>query len=121
VQGKDIFEAFYKKSFAKRLLMARSASVDIERSMISKLTAECGSQYTSKLRGMLKDEQISRDSAVDFKKSKQAQQGMPPGLEANVRVLTSNFWPTYTVVNGNLPPEIHQCVPVAAPFSTTCT
>lgn len=35
--GKDVFEAFYKKDLAKRLLLGRSASVDAEKSMLSKL------------------------------------------------------------------------------------
>lgn len=35
--GKDVFEAFYKKDLAKRLLLGKSASVDAERSMLSKL------------------------------------------------------------------------------------
>lgn len=37
VLGKDVFEAFYKKDLAKRLLHGRSASVDAEKSMLSKL------------------------------------------------------------------------------------
>jgi len=37
VHGKDVFEAFYKKDLAKRLLLAKSASTDAERSMLSKL------------------------------------------------------------------------------------
>ena len=37
VHGKDIFEAFYKKDLAKRLLLHRSASVDAEKAMLSKL------------------------------------------------------------------------------------
>jgi cullin-4 len=48
-QGKDVFEAFYKKDLAKRLLLGKSASIDAEKSMISKLKAECGSQFTNKL------------------------------------------------------------------------
>lgn len=41
-QGKDIFEAFYKKDFAKRLLLNRSASSDAEKSMLLKLKeGEC--------------------------------------------------------------------------------
>jgi len=35
--GKDVFEAFYKKDLAKRLLLNKSASADAERSMLSKL------------------------------------------------------------------------------------
>jgi cullin 4 len=37
VQGKDVFEAFYGKDLAKRLLLSKSASVDAEKSMLSKL------------------------------------------------------------------------------------
>ncbi len=37
VDGKDVFEAFYGRDLAKRLLLARSASVDAEKSMLSKL------------------------------------------------------------------------------------
>jgi len=37
IQGKDVFEAFYKKDLAKRLLLARSASVDAEGLMLTKL------------------------------------------------------------------------------------
>jgi cullin-4 len=37
VQGKAVFEAFYKKDLARRLLMGRSASADAERSMLSRL------------------------------------------------------------------------------------
>ena len=37
VIGKDVFEAFYKKDLAKRLLVGKSASVDAEKSMLSKL------------------------------------------------------------------------------------
>jgi cullin-4 len=32
-----VFEAFYKKDLARRLLMGRSASADAERSMLSRL------------------------------------------------------------------------------------
>lgn len=37
INGKDIFEAFYTKELAKRLLLNKSASVDAEKSMLSKL------------------------------------------------------------------------------------
>jgi len=37
IQGKDVFEAFYKKDLAKRLLLNKSASVDTEKLMIQKI------------------------------------------------------------------------------------
>jgi hypothetical protein len=45
IHGKDVFEAFYKKDLAKRLLVGKSASVDSEKSMLSKLKAECGAGW----------------------------------------------------------------------------
>lgn len=33
-----MFEAFYKKDLAKRLLLGKSASIDAEKSMISKVS-----------------------------------------------------------------------------------
>lgn len=37
IHGKDVFEAFYKKDLAKRLLLGKSASFDAEKSMLLKL------------------------------------------------------------------------------------
>jgi hypothetical protein len=37
IHGKDVFEAFYKKDLARRLLMGRSASADAERTMLTRL------------------------------------------------------------------------------------
>lgn len=37
VHGKAVFEAFYKKDLARRLLLGRSASADAERSMLARL------------------------------------------------------------------------------------
>uniref|UniRef100_A0A6A7GFC4 Cullin-4 n=2 Tax=Hirondellea gigas TaxID=1518452 RepID=A0A6A7GFC4_9CRUS len=61
IHGKDVFEAFYKKDLAKRLLLSKSASEDAEKSMIAKLKAECGTVFTNKLEGMFKDIELSRD------------------------------------------------------------
>lgn len=37
IASKDVFEAFYKKYLAKRLLLSKTASMDAERTMMSKL------------------------------------------------------------------------------------
>lgn len=64
-----MFEAFYKKDLAKRLLLGKSASTDAEKGMITKLKAECGSQFTNKLEGMFKDVDLSRDIMTSFRLS----------------------------------------------------
>lgn len=69
MQGKDVFEAFYKKDLAKRLLLGKSASADAEKTMIGKLKAECGAQFTNKLEGMFKDVDLSRDVLASFRQS----------------------------------------------------
>ena len=43
VDLQDMFEAFYKKDLSKRLLLGKSASIDAEKSMISKLKVRFGS------------------------------------------------------------------------------
>lgn len=67
IHGKDVFEAFYKKDLAKRLLVGKSASFDAEKSMLSKLKQECGGAFTMKLEGMFKDMDISHDFMLSFK------------------------------------------------------
>jgi cullin-4 len=54
LQGKDVFEAFYKRDLAKRLLLGRSASMDAEKLMISKLKAGCGGNFTANIEGMFR-------------------------------------------------------------------
>lgn len=68
-QGKDVFEAFYKKDLAKRLLLGKSASTDAEKNMVQKLKTECGSQFTNKLEGMFKDVDTSVDIMHAFRNS----------------------------------------------------
>ncbi|KAL3268245.1 hypothetical protein HHI36_007369 [Cryptolaemus montrouzieri] len=67
IQGKDIFEAFYKRDLAKRILLGKSTSQDAESSMVSKLKYECGSTFTSKIEGMFNDINISWEINSAFK------------------------------------------------------
>lgn len=92
IQGKDVFEAFYKKDLAKRLLLGKSASIDSEKSMISRLKAECGSQFTTKLEGMFKDVDLSRDVMRSFAGDKERAGRVPEGVEMFVNVLTAGYW-----------------------------
>jgi hypothetical protein len=50
--------------------VGKSASVDAEKSMLSKLKQECGGGFTSKLEGMFKDMELSKDINVAFKQVK---------------------------------------------------
>uniref|UniRef100_A0A3P8ZAJ8 Cullin-4A n=1 Tax=Esox lucius TaxID=8010 RepID=A0A3P8ZAJ8_ESOLU len=105
IHGKDVFEAFYKKDLAKRLLVGKSASVDAEKSMLSKLKHECGAAFTSKLEGMFKDMELSKDVMIQFKQYTQ-NQSEPSQIELTVNILTMGYWPTYTPMEVHLPPEM---------------
>lgn len=116
IQGKDVFEAFYKKDLAKRLLLGKSASIDAEKSMISKLKAECGSQFTNKLEGMFKDIELSSDVMAAFRQAANARSKLPAGIDMTVSVLTSGFWPTYPIAEANLPKELEESQQVFKEF-----
>lgn len=90
-QGKDIFEAFYKKDFAKRLLLNRSASSDAEKSMLLKLKEECGPAFTANLETMAKDIDLSSDLMKAYKEF------LDPEIHSvlSVNILTTGNWPTY--------------------------
>uniref|UniRef100_A0A8C4YVN0 Cullin 4B n=1 Tax=Gadus morhua TaxID=8049 RepID=A0A8C4YVN0_GADMO len=102
IYGKDVFEAFYKKDLAKRLLVGKSASVDAEKSMLSKLKHECGAAFTSKLEGMFKDMELSKDIMMQFKQY----QNIPGNIELTVNILTMGYWPTYVPMEVHLPAEM---------------
>ena len=111
INGKDVFEAFYKKDLAKRLLVGKSASVDAEKSMLSKLKQECGAGFTSKLEGMFKDMELSKELMLPFKQYLQSQQDRilgkeksEFGVDMNVNILTMGYWPNYNPTEVATPP-----------------
>jgi len=113
IHSKDVFEAFYKRDLAKRLLTGRAVSTDMERSFLSKLKAECGAGYTSKMEGMFKDMDLSREimgnysaySAGAGASIEPSSGGKTPDMD--VQVLTTGNWPTYPKYPSIiLPPEM---------------
>lgn len=107
VNSKDIFEAFYRKYLSRRLLLGKSASEELERSIVSKLKAECGSNYTSKLEGMFTDMELSKDIMVQYALHTGSNTGASTvsgaarvagtKIDAHFQVLTTGFWPTPAV------------------------
>ena len=49
ISDKDLFNEFYKKKLGRRLLNDNNTQDDAERSALSKLKQQCGTQYTSKV------------------------------------------------------------------------
>ncbi|KAL0473294.1 ubiquitin ligase [Neurospora intermedia] len=110
IQGKDIFEAFYKKDLARRLLMGRSASRDAERNMLAKLKNECGSSFTHNLEIMFKDQELAKDEIASYKTWLAGRGEDSPvansELDLSVNVLSAAAWPTYPDVRVLLPQNV---------------
>ncbi|KAI6221399.1 CULLIN-2 domain-containing protein [Aphelenchoides fujianensis] len=106
VDGKDYFEAFYKKALSKRLLMGRSASVDAEKAMLAKLKNECGAGFTQKLEGMFKDMEVSKELSGAFTKYLLVNYPKSAEIEFGVSVLTMGNWPAVTPSPLAVPPEL---------------
>jgi len=95
IEDKDVFQTFYSKMLAKRLIHGSSASEDLEGVMIGKLKSACGYEYTSKLQRMFTDMTVSREMLDKFKSfcEDQGAAASSLGHDFNVLVLATGSWP----------------------------
>uniref|UniRef100_A0A8C5C9Z7 Cullin 1a n=1 Tax=Gadus morhua TaxID=8049 RepID=A0A8C5C9Z7_GADMO len=106
IEDKDVFQKFYAKMLAKRLVHQNSASDDAEASMISKLKQACGFEYTSKLQRMFQDIGVSKDLNEQFKKH--LLNSDPLDLDFSIQVLSSGSWPFQQSCTFALPSELER-------------
>lgn len=106
IEGKDAFEAFYKKDLARRLLMSRSASKDAERNMLTKLRGECGANFTHNLEQMFRDQELAKDEMESYKQYCDGLDAGKPSVDLSVMVLSAAAWPTYPEVQMNVPADV---------------
>jgi cullin-4 len=108
LNGKDIFEGFYKKLLAKRLLLNKYSSIDLEKSMITRLKTECGSGFTAKLEGMFLDIDLSRENSAKFIEYQNTEgHGKHIGEpDADIQVLTIGYWPAFPTSETVIVPPI---------------
>ncbi|KAJ6144855.1 hypothetical protein N7470_008750 [Penicillium chermesinum] len=110
VQGKAVFEAFYKNDLARRLLMNRSASDEAEKSMLVRLKKECGASFTHNLESMFKDMDVARDEMAAYN-ALRAETGKDQNLvDLNVSVLSAASWPTYPDVPVRIPQDVSKAL-----------
>ena len=95
IEDKDVFQKFYSRMLARRLVHTSSSSDDAETSMISKLKEACGYEYTNKLQRMFQDMQISKDLNSGFKEFEagliEPEDAKP--VDASYAILGTGFWP----------------------------
>ncbi|XP_015789289.1 cullin-1 [Tetranychus urticae] len=109
IEDKDVFQKFYSKMLAKRLVGHMSASDDSEESMISKLKQACGYEYTSKLQRMFQDIGVSKGLNEQFQQHlKNSKESLD--LDFSIQVLSSGSWPFQQSFTFALPHELERSV-----------
>ncbi|ORY63241.1 Cullin family protein [Pseudomassariella vexata] len=93
IEDKDVFQKFYSRMLARRLVHSNSSSDDAETSMISKLKEACGFEYTNKLQRMFQDMQISKDLNTGFKEHTKGLNLERQPLDSSYSILGTSFWP----------------------------
>ena len=72
--------------------------------MLSKLKAECGAGFTSKLEGMFRDMELSKDINIAFKQHMDnITNASDYKIDLTVSVLSMAYWPTYQPFEVNIP------------------
>ncbi|KAK9767992.1 hypothetical protein K7432_001722 [Basidiobolus ranarum] len=92
IDDKDVYQKFYSRSLAKRLIYNTSISDEAESLMITRLKDICGVEYTSKLQRMFTDMAISSDLNHSFKEFIE-KNGLSLGVDFGIQVLTAGAWP----------------------------
>lgn len=103
IEEKDVFQNFYSKMLAKRLVQHGSENDDAETIMISNLRQACGFEYTAKLQRMFQDVCLSRDLNEQFKHS-----GVILDIDFSINVISSSSWPFHQNLTFTLPQELEQ-------------
>jgi len=109
IEDKDVFQKFYSKMLARRLVQHMSASDDAEASMISKLKQACGFEYTSKLQRMFQDVGVSKDLNEQFRRHMENCNDSLD-IDFSIQVLSSGSWPFTQSFNFSLPSELERSV-----------
>ncbi|KAH0540917.1 cullin-1-like [Cotesia glomerata] len=110
IEDKDVFQKFYSRLLAKRLVNQMSASDDAEASMISKMKAACGFEYTSKLQRMFQDIGLSKDLNEKFKKMIATSSNEKLDFDFGILVLSSGSWPFTLSTEFTLPSDFESSV-----------
>jgi cullin 3 len=94
VTDRDMFERYYQKHLARRLLQGKSESQDAEKEMISRMKQEMGNHFTTKFEGMFKDMELSRDLSDSYRTHIRSLGDVDhKQVDLSINVLTSNNWP----------------------------
>ncbi|KAI6249564.1 Cullin-3-B [Erysiphe necator] len=102
IHDKDMFERYYKKHLARRLLYKKSESGDVEKQMISKMKQEIGNSFTTKIEGMFRDMTISDELTSQYRRHTQdSGSSNKSKIDLGINILTTNYWPIESMGGGS--------------------
>uniref|UniRef100_A0A8C4RTN4 Cullin 2 n=1 Tax=Erpetoichthys calabaricus TaxID=27687 RepID=A0A8C4RTN4_ERPCA len=113
IDDKDVFQKFYARMLAKRLIHGLSLSMDSEEAMINKLKQACGYEFTSKLHRMYTDMSVSADLNNKFNNFiKTRETTIDLGISFQIYVLQAGAWPLTHVPSSTfaIPQELEKSV-----------
>ncbi|KAK2591251.1 hypothetical protein QQS21_011059 [Conoideocrella luteorostrata] len=90
---RDLFQTYYQRHLARRLLHGKSESHDVEKQIISRMKQELGQQFTSKFEGMFRDLVTSSELTTTYRDHIRNVSEGEKVIDLNVSVLTTNYWP----------------------------
>lgn len=119
LQDKDLFQTYYQRHLARRLLHAKSESHDVEKQIISRMKQDMGQQFTSKFEGMFRDLFTSSELTSGYRDHIGNVGDGGKTIDLNINVLTTNYWPPEVMgrtaqigdgsrVTCNYPPEVQR-------------
>lgn len=111
IDDKDVYQKFYARMLARRLIQQQSQSMDSEEGMINRLKQACGYEYTSKLHRMFTDMSVSTDLNHKFNDYLKAK-SMELGINFSINVLQAGAWPLgqTSITPFSVPQELEKSV-----------
>jgi len=100
IEEKDIFEQFYRRFLATKLL-SNIYYEEIEAKIISNLKIECGAIFTHRCEVMINDIKLSENMYNQFRTSKYYNN--PGKIDFGVKILTQGNWPITCMDSMNIP------------------
>ncbi|KAL6403520.1 hypothetical protein AUP68_12874 [Ilyonectria robusta] len=93
LQDRDLFQTYYQRHLARRLLHGKSESSDVEKQIISRMKQEMGQQFTSKFEGMFRDLVTSAELTTNYRDHIRSVGDGGKTIDLHINVLTTNYWP----------------------------
>lgn len=107
IVDRDMFQEFLRKHLSRRLLTSPTFNEEVEKSLIAKFKAKCGTSFTSRMEGMINDRNVSQDISNEFLQSDAGRQCQ---FDFTCQVLTMGFWPTFSEDKAVVPQAVHTMV-----------